>query len=111
MRKSKLESYAEILEALVNKPLTADQIAYKINADCLILKQLLGFLIQNHVVEERESEKKTLYAITEKGIAVLRTLNFPKYLGQISSNMRLIDEATEIIRKLEKNKWKNEAEK
>ncbi len=103
MRKSKLESYVDILEALVNKPLTIDHIAYEINMDCTILRQHLDFLIKNGLVEERGSEKRMPYAITEKGIAVLRALNFQKYFGKISNKIRVIDEALEIIRKLEKN--------
>ena len=103
MRKSKLESYIDILEALVNKPLTLDHIAYEINIDCTVLRQHLDFLTKNGLVEERRSEKKTPYAITEKGIAVLRVLNFQKYLGRISNKIRVIDEALDIIRKLEKN--------
>jgi predicted transcriptional regulator len=103
MRKSKLESYVDILEALVNTPLTLDHIAYQINMDCTILRQHLDFLIKNRLVEERTSEKRTPYAITEKGIAVLRALNFQKYLGRISNKIRVIDEALDIIRKLEKN--------
>jgi len=103
MRKSKLESYVDILEALVNKPLTLDHIAYEINVDCTILRQHLDFLIKNSLVEERKSEKKTPYAVTEKGIAVLRALSFQKYFGKISNKIRVIGEALEIIRKLEKN--------
>jgi predicted transcriptional regulator len=103
MRKSKLESYEGILEVLVNTPLTLDRMAYKINMDCTILRQHLDFLIKNTLVEERGSDKKTLYALTEKGITVLRALNFQKYLGKISSKIRVIDEALEVIRKLEKS--------
>jgi predicted transcriptional regulator len=103
MRKSKLESYVDILEALVNKPLTIDHTSYEINVDCTILRQHLDFLIKNGLVEERKSEKRTLYAVTEKGIAVLRALSFQKYFGKISNKIRVIDEALEIIRKLEKN--------
>jgi len=103
MRKSKLESYEDILEVLVNTPLTLDHIAYEINMDCTILRQHLDFLIKNNLVEERRSDKKTLYAITEKGIAVLKALNFQKYLEKISNKIKVIDEALEITRKLEKN--------
>jgi predicted transcriptional regulator len=103
MRKSKLESYIDILEALVNKPLTLDHIAYETNMDCTILRQHLDFLIKNRLMEERASKKKTPYAITEKGIAVLRVLSFQKYFGKISNKIGVIDEALEIIRKLEKN--------
>ena len=103
MRKSRLESYEDILEVLVNTPLTIDHIAYEINMDCTILREHLDFLIKNGLVEERGSDKTTPYAVTEKGVAVLRALNFQKYLGRISNKIRVIDEALDIIRKLEKN--------
>ena len=109
MRKSKLESYEAILEVLVNKSIALDHIAYNINMDCTILRQHLDFLIKNSLVEERGSGKITLYAITERGIAVLKTLNFQGYLGKIANKIRVIDEALEIVRKLEKNDSKKES--
>jgi len=111
MQKPKLESYMSILEALVVKPLTLDHIAYETDMDCTILRQRLDFLIQNNLVEKRESYRKTLYAIKEKGVAVLRTLNFPKYLEKIANDIRVIDEALEIIRTLEKNALRKESRK
>lgn len=110
MRKSKLELYAEILEVLMDGSLALDEIAYEIDVDCVTLKKRLSFLIQNDVVEERVSEEEALYAVTEKGSAVLRALNFPKYLGKIAKNIRLIDEATEIIRRLERTGLDDETE-
>ncbi|MCK4439432.1 ArsR family transcriptional regulator [Candidatus Bathyarchaeota archaeon] len=108
MRKSRLQSYEDILEVLVNNPLIIDHIAYEINMNCTILRQHLDFLMKNNLVEERGSDKRTLYAITEKGVSVLRTLNFQKYLGKISNKIRVIDEALEIIRKLEKSEQREE---
>lgn len=108
MRKSRLQSYEDILEVLVNNPLNIDHIAYEINTNCTLLKQHLDFLIKNNLVEERGSDKRTLYAITERGTSVLKTLNFQKYLGKISNKIRVIDEALEIIRKLEKNEQQEE---
>lgn len=108
MRKSRLQSYEDILEVLVNNPLIIDHIAYEINMNCTILRQHLDFLMKNNLVEERGSDKRTLYAITEKGVSVLRTLNFQKYLGKISNKIRVIDEALEIIRKLEKSEQPEE---
>jgi predicted transcriptional regulator len=109
MRKSKLEYYEAILEVLVNKPITLDQIAYNITMDCTILRQHLDFLVKNNLVEERGTGKITLYAITERGIAVLKTLNFPGYLGKITKKIRVIDEALEIIRELEKSEREKES--
>lgn len=102
MRKSKLESYENILGAIVNKPLTLDQLAYEIDVGCTILRQHLDFLMENSLVEERGSDNEIMYAITEKGVAVLRALNFEKYLGKIASKIRVIDDAMEALRRLEK---------
>ncbi len=110
MRRSKLESYEDILGALVNNPLTIDHIAYEINVDCTILRNHLDFLIKNGLVEERGLDNKMLYAITEKGTVVLRALNFQKYLKKITNKIRVIDEAIQVIRKLEKNKRQKKSE-
>jgi len=109
MRKSKLESYESILEVLVNNPSTLEHIAYEANMHCVLLKQHLDFLVKNRLLEERQLNEKTLYAITEKGIAVLKILNFQKYFGKITGEVRVIDEALEIIRKLEKKGMGNES--
>lgn len=93
MRKSKLESYEDILEALVKKPLTIDDIAYETNMECTVVKRNLDFLINNGLVEERISRKKTLYALTERGMAVFRTLNFQRYLEKVANKIRIIDDA------------------
>ena len=110
MRKSRLELYESILEALVNKPSTIDRIAYEINLDCTILRQRLNFLIKNSLVEERGLGKITLYAITERGVAVLKALNFEKYLGKITNKIEMVDEALQVIWKLEKGSKKKKAE-
>ena len=109
MRKSKLESYEDILEALVNKPLTIDQIAYEINVNCTILRQRLDFLVKNSLIEERGLGKTTLYAITERGIVVLKTLHFPKYLGKITDKIRVVDETLQTIQELEKKSKKKKS--
>jgi predicted transcriptional regulator len=97
VRKSKLESFEEILGALVRKPLSIDAIAYKANMDCTVLNRHLRFLIENGLVEERNAQRRKLYAMTERGIAVLKTLNFQKYLTKISNTITAIDEAIETI--------------
>lgn len=97
MRKSKLESYEEILGALIKKPLTIDSIAYETNMHCDVLKRRLNFLIKNGLVEERDSGRKTLFAITERGVAVFKTLNFQRYLEKLIKNIRIVDEAAHII--------------
>jgi len=97
MRRSKLESYEDVLGALVKKPLTIDGIAYKTNIDCITLRKRLDYLIEYSLVEERISSKKIVYAITERGVAVFKTLNFQKYLEMVADTIRAMDEATHVI--------------
>jgi len=104
MRKSKLETYEAILEALVKKPLTIDNVAYETNMDCAALSQRLNFLLKNSLIEERNRREKTFYALTERGIAVLKTLNFQKYLDKIANTIRTMDEALQVLPAITRNK-------
>jgi predicted transcriptional regulator len=103
VRRSKLETYEAILETLVKKPLNIDRIAYKTDIDCTMLTKHLDFLIKNGLVEERMLGKKLLYAMTEKGMTVFRTLDFQKYLKKISNTLMQIDEAMQTIRDISNN--------
>ncbi|MDH5483537.1 MAG: winged helix-turn-helix domain-containing protein [Candidatus Bathyarchaeota archaeon] len=97
VRRSKLELYEAVLEVLVKEPLVVDDIAYQINIDCTALGRYLGFLIKNDLVEERSSNEETLYAITERGIAVLKTLNFQKYLEKVMNSVMALDDALQTV--------------
>jgi predicted transcriptional regulator len=97
MRQSKLESYENILQVLVSKSLPLENMAYEINVDCDVLKQRLHFLMKNGLVEERLSRRKTSYALTERGTAVLKALNFEKYLLKIKNTIRTLDDALQIL--------------
>lgn len=110
MRKSKLECYEEILGTLIKEPLTIDSLAYETSMECNVLRRRLEFLIKNGLVEERDSGRKTLYAITERGVAVFKTLNFQKYLEKVVSNIRIIDEAVHIIPTISEGKRKKSVE-
>ena len=102
MRRSKLESYERILEAMVNKPLPIERIAQRTQMDSDVVRKRLDFLVENGLITERRRPDMSLYAITERGVAVLKILNFPKYLDKISNNIRLIDEAQDIIKELKR---------
>ena len=66
MRRSKLELYEEILNALAEKSLTVDGIAYQCNMDCVVLGQRLNFLLKNGLIEQNFCNKKLSYALTKK---------------------------------------------
>ena len=88
LRRSKLETYEAILSALAKRPLTVDSIAYRTNMDCTLLGRYLESLMKNGLVEERFTGKKKLYAITERGMAVFRTLSFQRYLDKIAKSIK-----------------------
>jgi predicted transcriptional regulator len=96
MRRSKLEMYVDILKVLANRgPLKLTHIMYKANVNCSVLKQNLDFLIQQNLVEEQTLRKKrnktrVVYAITERGITVI------KYFRELNIALQITEEANKI---------------
>ncbi len=74
MRRSKLEMYVGILQALALKGnLKLTHIMYKANVNCSVLKEYLDFLMKQGLVEERAlGKQRVVYAITPRGINVLK---------------------------------------
>jgi predicted transcriptional regulator len=97
LRRSRLELYEDILEALVNRPLSQCQLAKEAHIDHFLLIQYLESLLRSGLVEERADEGIGFYAITEKGSAVIKVLDFHKYLRKIKGAIRTIEEAVQII--------------
>ena len=103
MGRSKLESYEAILEALIKKPQPVDRIAYETSMDCTVLHKRLDFLLENGLVQERPLTKDTNYAITERGVAVFKTLNFRRYLEKVSNTLSAIDDAMQTLPIISRN--------
>jgi predicted transcriptional regulator len=80
--------YVDILKVLSHRgPLKLTHIMYKANVNCSVLKQYLDFLIQQQLVEERTiGKKRTVYAITQRGITVL------KHFRELKTVLPLIEE-------------------
>jgi predicted transcriptional regulator len=97
MRKSKLELYEDVLNALVNKPLTVDAIAYSCNMECVTLRQRLSFLVKNNLVEEKIYNRKTCYALTGRGLAIFKTLTITRKLERLQTSIRIIEEALHAL--------------
>ena len=108
MRKSKLETYEDILEALLLGPQTVDALAYRMTIHCAIVTQRLDFLIQQGLVAERPSDEETAYAITERGAAVLKALNFEKYLKRVANTIKTVDDAYQILPMMSKDEDQRE---
>jgi predicted transcriptional regulator len=66
--------YVDILKVLAHRgPLKLTHVMYKANVNCSILKEYLEFLIKQGLVEEKKRGKRRVaYAITERGVTVLK---------------------------------------
>ncbi|MEM2281131.1 MAG: winged helix-turn-helix domain-containing protein [Candidatus Bathyarchaeia archaeon] len=96
MRRSKLEIYEAILSALARRPMTIDGIAYRISMDCTLLQQYLESLVKYGLVREMVKGKRRVYAITERGLAVFRTLSFQRYLDKIAKSIKTASASSEL---------------
>jgi predicted transcriptional regulator len=89
MRRSKLEMYVDILQVLSRRgPLKLTHIMYKANVNCKVLKEYLDFLTKQNLVEERPVGKsRTVFAVTPRGITVL------KYFRELKQVLPIVEEA------------------
>jgi predicted transcriptional regulator len=61
---------------------------YKANVNCSVLKEYLAFLIKQGLIEERTVMKQRLvYAVTQRGITVL------KYFKELKQVLPIVEEA------------------
>jgi len=74
VRRSKLEMYVDIISVLARRgPLKLTHIMYKANVNCSVLSEYLEFLLKQELVEERHVKKsRIVYAVTQRGITVLK---------------------------------------
>ena len=77
MRRSKLQMYVEVLDALVfYGPMKLTRITYKANMNCSLLKPILNELMKNKLVEERKvKENSIVYVATNTARATLLRFN------------------------------------
>ncbi|HEX9260901.1 MAG TPA: winged helix-turn-helix domain-containing protein [Candidatus Bathyarchaeia archaeon] len=89
MRRSKLEMYIDILKVLAQRgPLKLTHVMYKANVNCSVLKEYLDFLTKQSLVEERTiGKRRVVYAITQRGITVL------KYFRELKEVLPIVEEA------------------
>ncbi len=96
MRRSKLETYIDILKALARHgSLKLTHIMYKANVNCSCLKQYLDFLIQHNLVEvqtlsKRRRKTRVVYGITKRGRTVL------EYFRELDIALQVTGEPNEI---------------
>jgi predicted transcriptional regulator len=81
--------YIDILRVLAQRgPLKLTHIMYKANVNCSVLKEYLQFLMDHNLVEERTvGKKRVVYAITQRGITVL------KYFRELRQVLPIVEES------------------
>jgi predicted transcriptional regulator len=84
--------YVDILTVLAHRgPLKLTHIMYKANVNCSVLIEFLNFLMQKELVEERTVRKqRTVYAITQRGLTVL------KYFGELKRALPFEEEKRHV---------------
>jgi len=89
VRRSKLEMYVDILSVLAHKgPLKLTHVMYKANVNCSVLKEYLDFLLKQGLVEERTvGKQRVVYAVSQRGITVL------KYFKELKQVLPIVEEA------------------
>jgi predicted transcriptional regulator len=88
MRRSKLEMIVDILSVLADKgPLKLTHVMYKCNVNCSVLREYINYLIKQGLIEERTAGKsRVVFAITQRGIEVL------KYFRELKQVLPIIEE-------------------
>ena len=89
MRRSKLEMYIDILRVLAQRgQLKLTHVMYKANVNCSVLKEYMDFLIKQGLVEERTiGKRRVVYAVTQRGITVL------KYFRELKQVLPIVEES------------------
>jgi predicted transcriptional regulator len=73
VKRSKLEMYVDVLSVLAHRgPLKLTHVMYKANVNCSVLSECLKFLLKQGLVEERNVKNRTVYAVTQRGLTVLK---------------------------------------
>lgn len=73
MRRSKLELDVEILKLLARKgPLQLNHLMSQGNVNCNILREHLGFLIKQGLIEVIVDKNNVVYGNTDRGTSVIR---------------------------------------
>jgi predicted transcriptional regulator len=88
LRRSKLETYLDILKVLSGSgQLKLTHIMYETNVNCSVLKEYLDFLMKQNLVEKRNvGKQRAAYSITQRGITVL------EYFRELKQALPIVDE-------------------
>jgi len=82
--------YVDILTVLAQRgPLKLTHVMYKANVNCSVLKEYLDFLLKQGLIEERMvGKQRVVYAVTPRGITILKTFRELKQVLPIVEESR-----------------------
>ena len=103
VRRSRLESYQDILCALAKKSSTVDEMAYQCNMDCVNLGNKLTFLIENGLAKQSLDSRKRVFSLTRRGNAIYQTLSIAKRLERLQNTAKTMDETIRILPMAQEN--------
>ena len=97
MRRSKLESYQDILSVLAKKPATVDEIAYQCNMNCVNVSDRLTFLMENGLLELNSEKTKHVFSLSRRGTAIYQTLAIAKNLEKLQDTAKTMRETIQTF--------------
>jgi predicted transcriptional regulator len=96
-RRSKLELQLDILKALEHGEMTSPtRVMYDVNICWKFLEQHLTYLEKQNLVEKISCEKRSKYAITQRGLGLLRGFKELKKMLQIEEESTVLVAAPDI---------------
>ncbi len=85
--------YGDILKVLADKgQLKLTDLMYETNVNGSILREYLGFLIQQGLVDKQTARKRVVFAVTQRGITVL------KYFKKLSLDLPIVEEPQTVLK-------------
>lgn len=113
MRRSRLELYVDIICALSQKALTADEIALQCVTNCSTLQQKLDFLVEHDIISlEVSKDDRVFYVLTRRGVSIFKTFSIAKHLERLQGDLHT-KEARKVISELDQQEdanavWRNQ---
>ncbi len=88
-KKSKLESYEEIIRILAKRALALDDLAFQCNMNCSTLQQRLDSLFKQNIVSiEVCRDNRTFYVLSKRGASIAKTFRLAKRLEKLQISQR-----------------------
>jgi len=63
--------------------------------------------MEYELVEERIQQKKIVYAITNRGLAIYKTLSLTKRLEKLQADIMKLDAEAQEVQTFQENTWKS----